>query len=183
MIMAACSKFRAPTQMVQYEVLAIPPGYIAWVVGTEGLLYTLLGGDIGMVDARIAALIPNARRNQKLLPSLRSQLQRYFDGKPVRFDVRIDFVGVPPFSRRVLAACSDIPYGQTRTYGELARQVGSPAAARAVGQAMAHNRVPIVIPCHRVVGSAGLPGGFSAEQGVSLKRWLLELERDGAESR
>jgi methylated-DNA-[protein]-cysteine S-methyltransferase len=79
-----------------------------------------------------------------------------------------------PFARAVWQATAAIPYGETRTYGELARAAGSPGAARAVGGAMAKNPLPLVIPCHRVVGAGGRIGGFSP--GVSLKRCLLAHE-------
>jgi methylated-DNA-[protein]-cysteine S-methyltransferase len=81
------------------------------------------------------------------------------------------------FQRRVLLACRAILYGQTRSYGDLAAQVGSPGAARAVGNVMAHNCVPLIIPCHRVVASQGQLGGFSAPRGLSMKRRLLQLEQ------
>jgi len=90
-------------------------------------------------------------------------------------DVPLDFSGLPDFHRRVYAAARDVPPGQTASYGELAARVGSPGAARAVGQAMARNPFMIVVPCHRVLASSGL-GGFSAPGGDSTKRRLLELE-------
>jgi methylated-DNA-[protein]-cysteine S-methyltransferase len=92
-------------------------------------------------------------------------------------DVRVDDRRWTPFQRKVLAACRRIPLGETRTYAELAATVGSPKAARAVGRVMATNPVPIVIPCHRVVGSGGGLGGFSAMGGLATKRKLLALER------
>jgi methylated-DNA-[protein]-cysteine S-methyltransferase len=85
-----------------------------------------------------------------------------------------------PFQRRVLDCCRRIPYGQTRTYAELAILAGSPGAARAVGRTMATNPIPLVIPCHRVVGSAGDLRGYSAFGGLAAKRRLLALERGGA---
>ena len=80
------------------------------------------------------------------------------------------------FARRVVEACRAIPPGATRTYGQLAAAAGSPAAARAVGQVMARNPVPILVPCHRVLGAAGALGGFSLGTGLLLKRRLLDLE-------
>lgn len=83
---------------------------------------------------------------------------------------------VPPFHRKVYKALCKIPAGKTITYAELARRAGSPGAARAVGQAMAKNPFPIVIPCHRVVAGNGKLGGYSGRGGVAIKRALLALE-------
>jgi len=92
-------------------------------------------------------------------------------------DVQLAGTGLTPFQRRVRAACRRVAFGDTITYAELAARSGSPQAARAVGNVMAANPFPIVVPCHRVVGSAGSLGGYSAPTGINLKRRLLELER------
>jgi methylated-DNA-[protein]-cysteine S-methyltransferase len=106
------------------------------------------------------------------------RLQAYARGEPDEFkDVPVYLDDRTAFQQRVLRACRDIGYGKTTTYAQLARRAGSPQAARAVGNVMASNRVPLVIPCHRVVGSAGALGGFSARGGVGTKRKLLQLER------
>lgn len=91
-------------------------------------------------------------------------------------DVQIDVRHLTPFAQKVVDACRQIPLGQTRTYAELAAAAGSPQAARAVGNVMAGNRIPIIVPCHRVVGSGGSLGGYSATGGLRTKRRLLELE-------
>lgn len=105
------------------------------------------------------------------------RLQAYLDGSPESFaDVDLDQAGYSAFTRRVIAACRRIPHGTTRTYAQLAAEVGSPRAARAVGGVMAANRHPLVVPCHRVVGSGGGLGGFSAAGGLKTKRELLQLE-------
>jgi methylated-DNA-[protein]-cysteine S-methyltransferase len=99
-------------------------------------------------------------------------------GRPQRFDaVVLDMSRAPPFHRRAYDALRAVPAGATVTYGELARAAGSPRSARAVGQAMAKNPFPIVVPCHRVVTSAGSPGGFSAFGGAKTKLLLLARER------
>jgi len=109
--------------------------------------------------------------------ALIERLKRYADGDEVDFgDVAIDQRHLTPFGRRIVQACRRIPAGQTRSYGELAAACGSPGAARAVGQVMAKNRYPLVVPCHRVLAAGGLIGGFSAPQGLAMKRRLLELE-------
>jgi len=110
-----------------------------------------------------------------LLAGLAGDFRRYVAGRPVDFTGHpIDLTGRPPFHRRALLAARRIPYGQVCTYGWLAKQVGSPRAARAAGQAMAANPLPLVIPCHRVVGAGGALTGFGG--GLALKRALLQLE-------
>jgi len=105
------------------------------------------------------------------------RLRAYAEGEPDDFrDVPLDLGEMTDFQRRVSLACRRIDYGQTRTYADLAARIGSPGAARAVGNVMARNRLPIIIPCHRVVGSAGALGGYSAPGGLGTKRWLLRLE-------
>ena len=108
------------------------------------------------------------------LDDLKTKLQQYFDGQRVLFDEPLDLRGATAFQRRVWSAVRDIPYGETRSYGQIAHQAGSPGAARAVGRAMATNPVPIVVPCHRVIGSNGDLRGFGG--GLDLKRRMLELE-------
>jgi methylated-DNA-[protein]-cysteine S-methyltransferase len=92
-------------------------------------------------------------------------------------DVPVDMRDATPFQRRVIEACRAIRWGETRTYGQLAASAGRPGAARAVGAVMAANRLPLVVPCHRVVAAAGGLGGFSAPQGLAMKRRLLAAER------
>lgn len=92
-------------------------------------------------------------------------------------DVEIDASGLTPFGRKVTAACRQIAWGETLSYGELAKRAGRPGAARAVGSVMARNCIPLIVPCHRVVPAAGGLGGFSAPQGVAMKQRLLEMEK------
>jgi len=91
-------------------------------------------------------------------------------------DVHLNLDHLGPFARKVVQRCRTIPAGKTVTYAELAATCGSPNAARAVGNVMASNRFPLIVPCHRVVGSGGGLGGFSAPQGIELKRDLLQRE-------
>jgi len=104
----------------------------------------------------------------------RSQLHDYFDGVRRNFDLPLDPFGTR-YQRLVWQALIRIPRGETRTYGDIARQVGG--SARAVGQANRANPIPILIPCHRVTAAAGM-GGYSGEGGLVAKKWLLDLERD-----
>jgi methylated-DNA-[protein]-cysteine S-methyltransferase len=91
-------------------------------------------------------------------------------------DVRLDDSRLTPFQQRVMHYCRRIPTGKVLSYGQLAQKAGSPGAARAVGQVMRTNRWPLIVPCHRVVGSGGALGGYSAPEGLVLKRRLLERE-------
>ena len=104
-------------------------------------------------------------------------IERYASGEPVDFaEAALDLSGVGAFHRTVYDLARRVAWGQTATYGELARQAGAPGAARAVGQAMGRNPVPIIIPCHRVLASGGKIGGFSAFGGALAKERLLALE-------
>ena len=110
-------------------------------------------------------------------PDLRRRLEQYALGEPVDFDdVDIEERPGTDFQQQVLAVTRKIRYGQTLSYAQLAAQAGRPGAARAVGNVMRSNRVPIIIPCHRVVASGGRLGGFSAPQGVGLKQRMLTME-------
>lgn len=104
-------------------------------------------------------------------------LNRYFSGEVVEFnDIEVDLSGSPPFRDKALRAIRAIPYGEVRSYGQIAAECGSPRAARAVGGAMASNPVPVIIPCHRIVGSNGCLTGFSAPGGEEVKMLLLKME-------
>ena len=108
-----------------------------------------------------------------ILVETERQLREYFAGRRRTFDLALDFVGTP-FQRAVWKALLTIPFGQTRTYGEVAKQVGRPSASRAVGAANGRNPVSIVAPCHRVIGSTGALTGFGG--GLDVKERLLRLE-------
>lgn len=111
-----------------------------------------------------------------LLDRLQLELREYFLGKRTEFDLPLCPAGTE-FQQSVWAALRNIPYGETRTYGEIAAAVGSPTASRAVGAACGKNPVLLLTPCHRVLGKDGSLTGFSAEGGVETKRSLLALER------
>ena len=104
----------------------------------------------------------------------RRQLDEYFEGSRRAFDLRVDMAALPPFQQAVLAELQRVPYGATDTYGGLAARIGRPRAARAVGGALNRNPVPIVVPCHRVVGSSGSLVGYAG--GLERKERLLALE-------
>jgi methylated-DNA-[protein]-cysteine S-methyltransferase len=104
------------------------------------------------------------------------QVNEYLDGKRTKFDLPLDMSSMTEFQRRVLTIALKIPRGKYLTYGDVAKAIGKPQASRAVGQALGHNPVPIVIPCHRVLGSDGSLHGYSGGGGIQTKAWLLRLE-------
>ena len=115
---------------------------------------------------------------EKTLKKFEKSVAKYFSTGKFDWDLAcLDWTNVPPFHQQVLRSCSQIDSGITVTYGELARQCGSPQAARAVGQAMARNRWPLLIPCHRVVGCSGKLTGYSGAGGLETKARLLQHER------
>jgi len=105
---------------------------------------------------------------------LRRELEQYFAGRRREFELPLDWSLVGPFGRRVLRATAEIPFGGWLSYADVAAEAGSPRGSRAAGNALGANPIPIVIPCHRVLRSGGVLGGYGG--GVQRKRWLLELE-------
>lgn len=110
-----------------------------------------------------------------VMKQLVGELDRYFSGRPTTFTVPLDPESGTPFQKRVWEELTRIPYGETRSYGEVAVAVGSPGGARAVGVANHSNSIPIVVPCHRVIKADGGLGGFGS--GIEIKEKLLKLER------
>ena len=114
------------------------------------------------------------KENSKPLQEALHQLEAYFAGTLKTFSLSL-CLNVSPFQKKVLTALRRVPYGETVSYGELAKNIGNPKASRAVGQANARNPIPIVIPCHRVIGSSGKLTGFGG--GIAVKQSLLDLEQ------
>jgi methylated-DNA-[protein]-cysteine S-methyltransferase len=129
-------------------------------------------------ELAMAGLLP-AEPDDDGLRDVAGQLAGYFSGRRRSFDLPIDLNGLSPFQREVLMAVKAVPYGEVRSYGEIARDVGRPGAARAVGSVMAINPVSLIIPCHRIIrgdGTPGLYGRTDGDRGVRKKLWLLALE-------
>jgi methylated-DNA-[protein]-cysteine S-methyltransferase len=118
-------------------------------------------------------IIRDDRKNKEVL----SQLKKYLEGKLRRFDCPLDFGGTP-FEKKVWSELAKIPYGQTRSYKEIAKAIGHPKAFRAVGNANGKNPLPLIIPCHRVIESNGGLGGFG--HGIKVKKQLLDFEKSHA---
>lgn len=153
-----------------YKIIASPVGALTLVAGENGLMAVLWENDKpGRVP--IGAVVED-RRHPALVETA-CQLDEYFDGRRKTFDLALDFVGTP-FQRQVWAALLAIPYGETRSYGQIAEALGRPAAARAVGAANGRNPISIITPCHRLIGANGDLTGFAG--GLDNKRFLLSLE-------
>jgi len=155
------------------EVLTIPtPIGEVHLAATDAGLASVSMGD----GPRIAGLDGVVDIGGETVERAASQLDEYFRGDRSTFAVDLDWQLVAGFRRAVLQALVSVPYGETVSYGELAGMVGNPGAVRAVGSAMAHNPLAIVVPCHRVLASGGRPGGYSAPGGLRTKQQLLALE-------
>jgi len=113
-------------------------------------------------------------RAPRAVDPVRHELDEYFEQRRHAFDLRLDLRGATEFTAQVLDELARVPYGQTATYGELAARVGRPRAARAIGMVMNHNPIPIVLPCHRIVGANGSLVGYGG--GLDRKEQLLRLE-------
>jgi methylated-DNA-[protein]-cysteine S-methyltransferase len=150
-----------------------------WVAATaDGLAAVEVGGSL---PEFIAALEQRgwqpAGESSPQAEAYARQVSEYLAGQRQDFDLPIDWSVMGIFQQQALQATLAVPYGQVTTYGDLARQIGHPRAARAVGRAQATNPMPLVIPCHRVLGSDGKLHGYGAGQGLETKAWLLQLEQ------
>jgi methylated-DNA-[protein]-cysteine S-methyltransferase len=141
----------------------------------------LVALDFGLSEQEFAARVSHrtkatvVRSDEAAAEALR-QVQEYLDGQRTTFALPLDMSKMSEFQRRVLGIALKIPRGKYLTYGDVAKAIGKPQASRAVGQALGHNPVPIVIPCHRVLGSDGSLHGYSGGGGIQTKKWLLQLE-------
>lgn len=154
-----------------HRVIDSPLGPLTLVFSPDGALAALYtAGQKHLPDP--AAL---GERDDTAGDDVVRQLGEYFEGSRSEFDVPLAPTGTE-FQRRVWDALRTIPAGQTRSYGELAAQIGMPGAARAVGSATGRNPISIIVPCHRLVGASGQLVGYAG--GVDRKRWLLAHERD-----
>lgn len=166
---------------IMYDLLQTASGWIGLAGNQRGLIGLVLPDpDQAAVRERLAVLTGGCPDGQReLYPGLRRQLIDYFQGKQVSLDFPVDWSIFTPFQARVLQVVRRIPWGETRSYRQVAEMAGCSRAYRAVGGAVGANRVPLVIPCHRVIGHDGSLRGFSSPGGVAEKRFLLSLEKRG----
>ena len=145
--------------------------------GLACISYSKFRSEDATLERLAARLSPRVIEAPARLDDARRQLDDYFEGRLTEFSLPIDWGLVGDFGRRVLGRTAEIPYGSVSTYGDIARAIGSPRAARATGNALGANPMPIVVPCHRVVASGGKIGGYTG--GLERKEQLLTLERGG----
>jgi O-6-methylguanine DNA methyltransferase len=169
--------------MLRYLLFNTRIGWIVLAESPKGIALVSFLGQEKPSDRKIISKIveqcPKSAPVQGDDSGLPGEVKRHIleyleNGKPLP-EIPVDTEGGTAFERRVWAAISAIPFGETRSYKQVAREAGSPGAARATGGACGRNPVPIIVPCHRVIASSGKPGGFSA--GPAIKTTLLELEK------
>ncbi len=153
-----------------HKIIPSPIGKLKLVASDKGLAAILWENDN---PRRVRLGNTTEDRNHPVLLETERQLKEYFDGKRKSFSLDLDLVGTK-FQNEVWQALLAIPFGETRSYGQIARQLGNPQAMRAVGAANGRNPVSIVVPCHRVIGTSGKLTGFAG--GLEVKAFLLGLE-------
>ena len=158
-----------------FDIVDSPIGRLLVAASGRGLATISFRTDPDeQLDRLVRIAGPRVLRSSASIDPTRRELDEYFGGERRAFDVSLDLRGLAPFTLSVLEELSRVPYGETTTYGALAARVGHPRAARAVGTVMNRNRIPIVLPCHRVVGATGELTGYAG--GLDVKQTLLELE-------
>ena len=162
---------------VGYDVMESPVGSLLVAASDRGLVrisYESMFDAAETLEELARAIGPRVLRAPRAVDAVHRELDEYFGGRRQVFDLTVDLRGLAPFSVTVLAELAKVPYGATATYGELAARAGRPAAARAVGMVMNRNPIPIVLPCHRIVGASGSLVGYAG--GLERKVDLLRLE-------
>jgi len=170
--------------MLRYTIFRTQWGYFGLAGTEDAVCRTFLPGlPHQEVEQKLLERPPsdgdNFRWDKDFQRDLQERIMAYYEGEPVDFSAEpaITLNGSGPFAHGVLQACRKIAFGRTTTYSDLARQVGRPRAARAVGSVMAGNPIPLIIPCHRVLRTDGGLGGFSAPGGTAIKQRMLHHEQ------
>ncbi|AMB86772.1 cysteine methyltransferase [Pseudomonas agarici] len=153
---------------IYYDVIPSPIGPMMLVADDEGLRELRFE-----LDYRPQTPLTGWLHAPEKLAAVRRQLEEYFAGERLEFDLKLNMQGTD-FQREVWDALTTIPYGVVTSYGQICQQIDRPKAARAVGAANGRNPVPVIVPCHRVIGSNGTLTGFGG--GLAAKQWLLEHE-------
>ena len=166
-------------KVLKYVIFETKWGFFG-LAGTESALCRtqLPVPESKKIELQLLKNLPDAQFDETFFKILQERIATYFEGSCVNFssDIPVVLDGFGGFSREVLTACRNIRFGETITYCGLAKKAGRPAASRAVGNALAKNPLPLIIPCHRVLRTDGKLGGFSAPGGISFKKRLLTLE-------
>jgi len=177
--MAFHQDFREESEILVYvaEVPDTPIGqiWIAW--SQQGLVAVEIGRLRDQFTERLKMMgFNHFRFDSQDSSAATGQIRQYLEGRRTNFDLAIDWSMITRFQRQVFEVVLAVPFGEVITYGEIAHRLGKPEAARAVGRAVATNPLPIVIPCHRVIGADGKLHGYRAPKGIETKAWLLTLE-------
>ena len=170
---------------VKYVIFKTKWGYFGLAGNKSTLCRTQLPGpEPQKIESRLLKNCRDAQFDETYFKILQKQITAYFEGSCVNFspDIPIVLDGFGAFSREVLTTCRKIEFGRKITYSGLAKKAGRPAASRAVGNALAKNPLPLIIPCHRVLRTDGKMGGFSAPGGISFKKRMLALEQHALSS-
>jgi methylated-DNA-[protein]-cysteine S-methyltransferase len=162
-----------------YDIFKTRWGWFGLLGCDGGLVRTQLSDtEKEAVKSRLLQGIEGSKRNITAFSILKTKILDYYQGKSVDFsDVKVHTAAFTPFQQKVLVALRAVKYGQTVSYGQLAKLSGNPKAARAIGSVMAANPLPLITPCHRVIRADGTPGDFSAPGGTNTKIRMLKLEK------
>jgi methylated-DNA-[protein]-cysteine S-methyltransferase len=164
-----------------YTVFKTKPGWIGILASNTGLrAVTLPQTTRQKALDTLGQQVKQVELSPELFSGLEQRLKDYYAGKKTTFADELDFSKATPFQRQVYEAARTIPCGETRSYGWIAKQIGKPKAARAVGQALGKNPFLVIVPCHRVIAGDGTLGGFGG--GLEMKQKLLELEKQTFQS-
>jgi methylated-DNA-[protein]-cysteine S-methyltransferase len=167
--------FAQAAPLIHWGEMDSPLGALFVAVNSRGLCVVDFGRQESDFLLRFDPLARLEKKPAAVAQAL-AQLREYFSGRRKDFDLQVDLSPLTPFQREVLATACRIAPGQVWSYRRVALEMGRPKSSRPVGQALAGNPIPIVIPCHRVVASDGSLGGYSGGSGLKAKRWLLRLE-------
>lgn len=161
---------------VAYTEIDSPVGRLLLAATPRGLVRVTFPVEAPekVLEQLAASVSPRLLESPARLDDVRRELERYFEGRQSNFDLPLDWQLTHGFYRKVLRATARIPFGETRSYSEMAKRAGSPRAVRATGTALGSNPLPIIVPCHRVLRSGGALGGYGG--GLEVKQALLELE-------
>jgi methylated-DNA-[protein]-cysteine S-methyltransferase len=161
---------------IAWDTLDSPLGELAVFLTPRGLVRLSYGNEpmSDTLDELSSRVSPRILRSARRTDRTRRELDAYFEGRLRRFETPVDWSLTRGFARGVLAATARIPFGETASYGEVAAEAGSPRAARAAGNALSSNPIPIVVPCHRIIHAGGGIGGYTG--GLERKRFLLRVE-------
>jgi methylated-DNA-[protein]-cysteine S-methyltransferase len=165
---------------VKYVIFPTKWGYFGFSGSENGLLRTCLPTpEYEEIEARLLESSPLAQFNRPFFQQAQDRIAAYFHGDEadLGLEIPIDLTRLTPFQREVLTACRRVGSAKTTTYGRLAEKIGNPKAARAVGNALAKNPLPLIIPCHRILPANNSLGGFSAPGGTQFKARMLRHEQ------